>query len=84
MLETIISPQTLDTVQIAGWVLIGLVMLFLEAQYTGFIFMSFGLGSWLTALTRYMTYLSFEVQLTLFLFSSMIIMISVKDAKTET
>jgi membrane protein implicated in regulation of membrane protease activity len=57
------------------WFLLGLSLLILEALLPGLILFFFGFGAWLTALVIWWFPLHFSMQLLLFLFSSLILLL---------
>lgn len=61
------------------WLIIGVMLLFLELTLPGFVLLFFGLGALVTSLGAYLFELSLSWQLALFIFASLISLFSLRN-----
>ncbi|MFQ5604430.1 MAG: NfeD family protein [bacterium] len=60
------------------WIAVGLIFLLLEFAHPGIIVIFFGIGAWLVAITCFFVDISLNMQLLIFLFSSVIALIALR------
>lgn len=61
------------------WFIVGLILFFLELAMPGLVIIFFGIGAWIVAVACFLTAISVNTQLILFLVSSVIVLISLRN-----
>lgn len=61
------------------WFIVGLVLFLLELAAPGLVILFFGIGAWIVAVACFLTAISVNTQLVLFLVSSVIVLISLRN-----
>ncbi len=60
------------------WLLIGLVLFVLEFANPGFITFFFGIGAWIVAIVTFVTDISINIQLVIFIIASLVLIVSLR------